>query len=728
MLKRAQSILKETFGYHDFRPLQREIISNILERKDTLAIMPTGGGKSLCYQIPALIFEGLTVVVSPLISLMKDQVEQLIELGIDAAFLNSTLSLSEYQATVERIKNYQIRLLYVAPETLLMQRTLNLLDELQVDLFAIDEAHCISEWGHDFRPEYRQLTAARSKFPDAVCTAFTATATKRVQKDIKASLHFQTSNEFIASFNRKNLFLEIVSKADSVNQTIEFIKRFPGQSGIVYCTTRKQVDELYNYLNEDGFSAKPYHAGLTDQERKENQERFIRDDIQIMVATIAFGMGINKPNVRFVVHYDLPANIEQYYQQIGRAGRDGLNAHCLLLFSYGDIQRIQYFIDQKSGNEKKIAGLHLDAMVSFAESHLCRRVPLLTYFGEKYELSHCDMCDNCQSQHKEEKDVTVEAQKFLSCVKRSGERFGAGHITDILRGSESKKIKQFQHQYLPTHGIGKELSKDQWMYLSRQFIQQQLLKKDLQYGSLKLTEKGWQVLQGKIKVKAALEKEKITYSIKSGNLDHYDKPLYERLKTKRKELADKAGLPPYVIFHDRTLMEMAVYFPQSKESMFTIHGVGVMKYTRYGYDFLEIIKLYCKAHHIKEIKIRPDHLSQKTKIKKRRYIEVGEAYTHGETIESLRKKYGVTIQTIVKHLFTCFLDGYSLQINEDILEYATTSKAYHHDVFNAFDKFGTEILAPVFESMEQKVSYEDLQILRLYYLTKKLKKTTMTPS
>lgn len=342
MHQQAQTLLQEVFGYDSFRPLQHDIITNVLNKRDTLVVMPTGGGKSLCYQIPALLCDGVTIVVSPLISLMKDQVEQLHEVGAGAVFLNSSLSYDEYRRNVARIMRDEAKLLYVAPETLLMQKTLALLDAKTVTCLAIDEAHCISEWGHDFRPEYRQLVEVRSRFPDAVSMALTATATPRVQEDIKTSLHFESSNAFIASFNRPNLFLDMAAKTDPMLQTVEFVEQFPQQSGIIYCATRRQVDELAAILAGEGFSAKPYHAGLSDQERHRNQDAFIRDDVQIIVATIAFGMGIDKPNIRFIVHYDLPKNIESYYQQIGRAGRDGLRAHCLLLYSYSDIRTIKY--------------------------------------------------------------------------------------------------------------------------------------------------------------------------------------------------------------------------------------------------------------------------------------------------------------------------------------------------------------------------------------------------
>jgi len=599
MIDRAKTILGDVFGYDEFRPLQREIIGNVLKKRDTLVIMPTGGGKSLCYQIPALIFKGLTVVVSPLISLMKDQVEQLAELDVPAIFLNSSLSNEEYNRNVERLRKNGVKLLYLAPEALLTPRMLSLLSSLQVDCLAIDEAHCISEWGHDFRPEYRQLVAVRSRFPSATRIALTATATPRVQEDIKSNLNFDASNEFIASFNRANLFIQITPKNKPVSQTIEFLEKYPNQSGIIYCFSRRQVDDLYEILKSKGYSVRPYHAGLSDAERTRNQELFIRDDVQIIVATIAFGMGINKPNVRFVIHYDLPKNIETYYQEIGRAGRDGLKSHCLLLFSYADIQKIKYFINQKDENEQRLANIHLNAMLQFTETEVCRRQPLLTYFGEDYSTEKCDMCDNCLAGERKLVDITVPAQKFLSCVKRTDEIFGANHIIDVLRGSQSQKVLKFGHERLSTHGIGKEYSRKQWFHLARQFIQKGFMTQDAKYGGLKLTGKAYDVFKGREIVLGILEEEHIERRKGKGRETEYeyDRVLFEKLRKERKELADKASLPPYVIFSDKTLIEMAALFPRSGESLLHIYGVGSVKHKKYGTIFLDIIDGYCREHH-----------------------------------------------------------------------------------------------------------------------------------
>ncbi|NIM11395.1 MAG: DNA helicase RecQ [Candidatus Aminicenantes bacterium] len=609
MIQEAKKILKKVFGYDEFRSLQAGIIQNVLSKKDTLVVMPTGSGKSLCYQIPALLFNGLTVVVSPLISLMKDQVGQMRELAIPTVVLNSSLSYEEYIHNVDRVRRNDAKLLYVAPETLLKPRILDMLSSIPVDCITIDEAHCISEWGHDFRPEYRELAEVRKRFPQAVCIALTATATPRVRQDIKGSLQipFDQTGEFIDSFDRPNLYIHIVPKQDPTNQVMRFLNKFKDQSGIIYCFTRRQVDELSRVLAEQGFSVRPYHAGMSEEERRQNQELFIRDDVQIIVATIAFGMGINKSNVRFVVHYDLPKNIESYYQEIGRAGRDGLKAYCLLLLGYGDINKVKYFINQKEDeNEKRVANIHLNALLRFAETDECRRVPLLDYFGEKYAREKCNMCDNCLRQDKELIDISVSAQKFLACVKKTREIFGANHIIDVLRGSKSQKVGKFNHQHLSTYGIGKDLSRKQWFLLSRQFIQKGLLVQDQEYGSLKLTPKGYEVLSGKETVRGILRAEEVREPAVSKSKrgkeisQEYDRELFEILRRQRKELADRYNLPPYVIFSDRSLIDMAARLPRTGESFLEIHGVGAAKLEKYGSIFLHLIDRYCQEQQIDE--------------------------------------------------------------------------------------------------------------------------------
>jgi ATP-dependent DNA helicase RecQ len=719
-IDQAKSILNNTFGYEDFRPLQQDVISNVLKGRDTLVIMPTGGGKSLCYQIPALIFDGLTIVISPLISLMKDQVEQLDEFGVPAVYLNSTLTDEEYRYNVSKLRAGEADLLYLAPETLMMESTRNLLSDLNVDCFTIDEAHCISEWGHDFRPEYRQLAEVRKDFPDAVCLALTATATPRVREDIRQILEMKDSAVFVASFNRKNLLLRVVDKENPLDQILDFLYTRQKQSGIIYCFSRRQVNELYLDLKSEGHSVRPYHAGLSEKERTRNQDAFIRDDIRIIVATVAFGMGINKPDVRFVIHHDMPQNIESYYQQIGRAGRDGLQADCLLLYSYSDKQKIQYFINQKEGNEKMVAEQHLDSLIHFLEYDKCRRIPLLNYFGEDYSQEECGMCDNCLRQKDDLQDYTEEAQKYLSCIVRTDERFGAHHIADILRGSKAKKVLEQEHDELSTYGIGKDWSKNQWIQLSRLLIRRGYLEKDPDHGSLKLTGQAKSVLDGSERVQGVLDrtqtgKKGISRPKTSSDVENkYDEHLFEQLRVKRKELADEQDLPPYTIFPDTTLMEMSYYFPQDEEKLIGIYGVGSTKLKKYGSVFLNIIREYCEEN---DVQVREEAIEKKVaqSASKQKHELVGEEYKSGKSIDHLAEQFGVKPVTILSNLKKYLDEGNKID-PQGILDASELSRRKIDEVYASMKKVGPEMLKPVYEDLDKEVDYNELRILQLAYM------------
>ncbi|MDE0424305.1 MAG: DNA helicase RecQ [Candidatus Poribacteria bacterium] len=595
-------ILQNVFGHEEFRPFQEEIIKHILKGQDALIVLPTGGGKSLCYQLPSLIFDGLTVVVSPLKSLMQDQVMQLEQRGIRASFLNSDLSLVEQEATMHRVLRGEVKLLYLAPETLVKPGTLLKLDRSNVSCLAIDEAHCISQWGHDFRLDYRELDSVRERFQNAVCLAMTATATPRVQEDIKQSLKFPKGSEFVDSFDRKNLFIAVEPKVELLTQTLSFLNKNSEGSGIIYCQRRKQVESLYQDLIEHGISALPYHAGLDIETRKQNQAAFMNGDVRVIVATIAFGMGIDKADVRFVLHAWLPKNPESYYQEIGRAGRDGLRSECLLLFDYEDADIINDFITQGAPSEQEGRFKRLQALVSWATTTECRRKVLLAYFEEEYKEPNCEMCDNCRKTDEKRVDLTEPAQKFLSGVYRTNQIFGEVYIIDVLRGSKQRKVLDNEHDQIKTYGKGKEYNKEQWRYLAHQFLQDQLLDRDKRYGSLRLTEKGWAVLKSREKywgfpvnmVNTIIEVGTDTYN----ESNTYAPELFEQLRTKRKGIADQERLPAYCIFHNKTLQAMANQLPQSVEEFRKIYGIGSVKTQKYADDFLPIIRAYCEEHRI----------------------------------------------------------------------------------------------------------------------------------
>ncbi len=721
MLQKAKKILKTVFGYDSFRPLQNDIIENILNKKDSLVIMPTGGGKSLCYQIPAIVFKGLTVVISPLISLMKDQAEQLRQLGVETAILNSSISASVYRDNYNAVKTGKAKLLYIAPESIFKDEIQELLISSKLECITIDEAHCISEWGHDFRKEYRMLGQLQDKFPTAVFVALTATATPKVQDDIVINLKLRNASRFLASFDRENLFLQVIPKQKAQQQALEFLKAHKDQSGIIYCTTRKQVDELYESLSALKYSCLPYHAGLPDEERHSNQERFIRDEIQIIIATVAFGMGINKSNIRYVLHYDLPKSIESYYQEIGRAGRDGLRADCLLLFGYGDSMKIQYFIEQKTTQQERLnAQIHLDEIIKFAQFGGCRRVPIINYFGEKYHTDNCGMCDNCVDDAATLVDITIPTQKILSAVKRTGERFGLTYIIDVLTGSESQRILSNRHHTLSVYGIEKSLTKKQLQYLCFDLIAKGFLEKDEEFGGLRLTSKSNEVLYSNLKVMGKIQEPEI--STKKGKLldTNYNKELFELLRAKRKQVADRLDVPPFVIFSDKTLQQMAVYFPRTDAEMADISGVGTAKLKSYSSSFLPVINKFLNTNKTVSppaVSVSPAIPKTVKTAQKLRYIEVGEEVNNGATVDDLVLKYGIKPETVIAYIYKYAIEGNELQTNS--LESNLTVEAeLLAKVFEEFKKDDYLFLKPLYDKFEGKISYEQLRIIRILSIVK----------
>ncbi len=715
-LVRARQVLKQTFGFADFLPLQQEIITRVLQRRDTLVIMPTGGGKSLCFQLPALLLNGLTVVVSPLIALMQDQVSQLHQLAVQAGFLNSTLSHRDYVAIAHRVRNGDVRILYVAPETLLRPETLVLLEQSRLTCFAVDEAHCISEWGHDFRPEYRHLQQVRQRFPKAVCVTLTATATPRVRDDIRRLLSIETAGEFVASFNRPNLLLAVHPRRDGLGQTLAFLEQHRGQSGLIYCSTKKQVDELAVELSTRGWPALPYHAGLEAEVRRRHQNEFILGDATVMVATVAFGMGINKSNVRFVLHYNLPRDIESYYQEIGRAGRDGLPADCLLLHSRADAITIRRFIEEGAESERPGRQARLEAMIRYAETAGCRRGPLLAYFGEQ-QGQDCRHCDNClaEEQPTELTDVTEAAQKLLTCVQHTGECFGPAHIIDVLRGSRSQRVLARRHDRLPVHGAGREYGAEEWRELARQFIEHGLAEQDLEFGGLRLTGKGRDVLKGE---KVLVRRQPTPAIVRDGaaTRTEYDPELFEVLRRERRELADQAGVPAYIIFSDRALVEMAAHLPRTPEQFLAINGVGEAKLANYGGAFLKIIRDFSAAHGRTAPAAGRAAEPERTRwlTAKGRFEEIGEAFAAGQSLEELAARFGVKRETIVQNLQRFCDAGHRLD-SDRLLQASTLSPADRERVFAAFARLGHERLAPIHEALGGAVPYEQLHLLRLVF-------------
>ncbi len=586
--------LRTAFGFESFRQNQETIIASILAGKDVFAVMPTGGGKSLCYQLPALLRTGTAVVISPLISLMKDQVDAAQENGIAAEFMNSSLTQRELTEIQRKLTSGQVKLLYIAPERFALPQFLETLKSIPLSLFAIDEAHCISEWGHDFRPDYLALSSLPIEFPGIPIAAFTATATEKVQQDIIQKVGLRKPHEVRASFNRPNLFYQVEAKANIELQLLEFLAAHETESGIIYRTTRDAVDGTAAFLAGQGIKALPYHAGLPADERQRNQEAFSRDEIQVIVATVAFGMGIDKSNVRFVVHADLPKHIEAYYQETGRAGRDGAPAHCQLFFSRGDIPKIRYFIDRTQDEQERAIALEkLNQTVRFASHNVCRRRQLLSFFGEAWPGDNCGACDICTGSVLQV-DISQDAKILMSAMARTNERFGIMYVIDVVMGADTKRIKELGHDSIKTFGAGRDKDKNHWHFIVNELLAQELIKQDGErYPILKLTPKGAGMLTGTGQVFGLKREETKKGAVKrraAAAAGGYDLTLFEQLRVVRKKIAEEQHVPPYVIFSDKTLHEMCRHFPTTATAMRQINGVGDVKLERYGERFMAAIK------------------------------------------------------------------------------------------------------------------------------------------
>ena len=737
-------LLKTHFGYDAFRPLQEDIMNTVLGQKDALVLMPTGGGKSLCFQLPALMFPGITLVISPLIALMKDQVDSLTANGISAAFINSTLTDDEMQSVESRALPGELKILYVAPERLPSPAFRRLLEQLTVSLIAIDEAHCISEWGHDFRPDYRNLKDLRSAFPSVPVMALTATATPRVRDDIVKQLSMQEASVFLSSFNRPNLSYSVVPKSNSFGQLVDRLRKLNDQPAIVYCFSRKDTESLAADLTHAGLRALPYHAGLERDLRRETQERFIRDEVPIIVATIAFGMGIDKPDVRLVAHMDLPKTIEGYYQETGRAGRDGLPSECVLFYTYGDKRKQEFFIMQIADeDERELAQTKLNQVVAYCESDSCRRQTLLRYFGEPWpkvlspsngESSKCDACDNCVQAPVESRDATEISQKILSAVLRTGEAFGAAYVIDVLRGSRKERIVENHHDDLPVHGIGRDVSVDSLRECFRLLQKKGYLEKtEGDYPTLRVSRMGKTALAAREVIelpvsivtndqaglKSLGNRSSRSSSAAAGSVA-YDAGLFEILRRERKSIADERHVPPFVIFGDKTLQEMAYYFPRSTDSLSSVFGVGAKKLEEFGDTFLGLIREYAEANDRAERK--HPKASQEPSVGsssdgsatiERRggstVFKTKELIENKLSLAQIAESRGLSEGTVVTHIAALLQEDDSLDI-----EHLRPSDDRMCAISDAFEKTGGAFLSPVKTLLGDDYSYDEIKLARLF--------------
>ena len=715
------ALLKRHFGYDAFRPLQRDIIESLLERRDVVAILPTGAGKSLCYQLPALAAEGLTLVVSPLIALMKDQVDQLHAAGVAATFLNSTLDGAEARRRMDGLRDGKYNLLYVAPERVMTPDFAPSLREWNVTTLAVDEAHCISEWGHDFRPEYRRLRELREWLPDAPVIALTATATPRVREDIARQLDMREPAKFLASFNRPNLNYHVEPKARAGRQVVDFVRKHPGASGIVYCQSRKRTEAIAAELRQAGVSAVSYHAGMEGEDRARAQEAFLRDEVNVVCATIAFGMGINKPDVRFVIHADLPKNVEGYYQETGRAGRDGLPSDCMLLYARGDVVKYQRFLeDNPDETARETARRQLAQMADFAESTDCRRRGLLGYFGEKWEQENCGGCDNCLNP-RETWDATTEAQKLMSCAirvrKASGYDFGLSHLANILIGSKVEKLLRIGHDQLTTYGIGKEHSAAQWMEIGRQLQRQGLLTAaDGDRPTVGITTAGMEALKSRttIKLTRLMSAAKKPAALRAGDIP-CDEELFEKLRGLRKQLADEAGVPPYVVFTDVTLRHISRNYPLDHRAMSAIPGVGERKLADYGGLFIAAVAGWLDGGNEKR-EFAPLDLAAPTPRTAAKPAGTNgtaaiscEMFQIGKSIGEIAIERGLAESTIENHI------AQAVEAGRDYDPRQFYTEAEEAEMRTAFEGYEEVALKPVHDHLGGRISYGKLRIFRAFY-------------
>lgn len=719
--------LKMYFGYEEFKKGQEKLVKGIINGKDALGIMPTGGGKSLCYQLPAIALEGVTIVISPLISLMKDQVDSLNEMGIAGTYINSTLEQNELIARLREIKENKYKIVYVAPERLNTDLFKELIKDIKISLVAIDEAHCISQWGHDFRPSYLEIPAFIDSLEERpVVAAFTATATEEIIEEIKFLIRLNNPLESIIGFDRPNLFYQVIKVSNKFSYLLDYLKNnFQEESGIIYCATRKTVESLAKKLNQEGISAIGYHGGMAAEERQDNQDDFIFNRSRIIVATNAFGMGIDKPDVRFVIHYNMPKNMEAYYQEAGRAGRDGEKSHCILLYSPSDVVKQKLIIQNEvlSHERETILYKNLQYLVDYCYTNDCLRNSILTYFGEDIENNNCGNCGNCLDKS-EMMDVTVEAQKILSCIYRTNERYGLSTIIQVLRGSKSKRLLEWRLNKVSTYGIMADYSDIAIREITMTLVSMGYIHITAdKFPILKLTSKSLEVLKGKVKVyhkKHLVERKGLTsdkeVQRKKDAAQDYDDDLFIKLRELRHSIASEKRIAPFMIFHDSTLKAMASYFPQDKEELLTISGVGLKKYESYGETFMNLVKEYCaekgldidKIRKKETIQLKTEEIIKDNKIdnKADKYDLTYNYYLEELSLKELAKKRSFTVSTIIEHLKKCDADGRHVDWSRFVDDPLKEEK-----ILNVIKEIGLDKLKPIKEALPEEISYEDIKLV-----------------
>ncbi|MGI1677777.1 MAG: DNA helicase RecQ [Cellvibrionaceae bacterium] len=718
----ALNVLQQTFGFSEFRNPQEAIINGLLDGEDALVLMPTGGGKSLCYQIPAILREGVGVVVSPLIALMEDQVTALQQVGVSARFLNSSLSTDEQRDVEQELLSGKIDLLYVAPERLNQSYFLSLLDHIPIALFAIDEAHCVSQWGHDFRVDYLQLSILHERFPHVPRVALTATADSRTRNEIIHRLDLVSAEQYVSGFDRPNIQYRITEKTNAKQQLLQFIRReHEKDSGIVYCLSRRKVEQMAEWLNQNGFKALPYHAGLSAETRRENQTQFLREEGVIVVATIAFGMGIDKPDVRFVAHLDLPKSLEAYYQETGRAGRDGMPANAWMAYGIQDVIKLRQMLESSQGNDefKQVERHKLDAMLGFCEISTCRRQTLLQYFSDELDKP-CGNCDTCLNPV-ETWDATNAAQKALSCVYRTGQRFGVGHLLDVLQGKQTDRVIDLGHDQISTFAIGKDVSEQQWRSVFRQLVARGFITVDVEgYGSLYLTEKSRPVLRGEETLFLRKDREKQLSSKSSGkNASKHnqlaasdDKQLWEILRTLRSKLAKEQGVPPYVIFHDATLMELVQYRPINTDEFSKVNGVGKSKLEHYAKDFINAITEFEEKMSMQDAASDDKYSSgQGDNLKESSQQHTLALLNKGFTVEQIAESRDLKATTVYTHI-SQLIENSEIELDKVVDLSSSLISTVSDMMIEQLTETDKILLSPIYEALDADVSYDILKCIR----------------